>query len=199
MTSPTTVEVWFKTTAGGVILGQQVGTPPGSVADRVPVIYVGQDGKLRAAYWWGSASPVTSATTVNDGQPHHVAITYDQTTFRVYLDSVLMGQKTTALQSYTSAQLSYQIGTGAPAGWPSAPSATWVYFAGQIDEVRAWRVARTASEICANIHRPLTGSEPGLIGYWRFDNPGGQQGNRLLRPRQPRHPRPQRIRRWRCR
>ncbi len=48
-------------------------------------------------------------------------------------------------------------------------------FHGMIDEVRIWNVARSQAEIRADLHRTLTGSEPGLIGYWRLDEGRGQQ------------------------
>jgi choice-of-anchor C domain-containing protein len=152
----------------------------------VPVIYIGVDGHLRACHWWRSVDPVTSPAPVTDNLPHHVAITYDLTTFRAYLDAVLIGEQTTSLTNYATS-MSYQLGTGKTAsGWPSASGTDWMSFAGHIDEIRAWTTARTPSEICAGMHQPLTGSEPGLIGYWRLDegqdqnitdlSPGGNHG-----------------------
>jgi Concanavalin A-like lectin/glucanases superfamily/FG-GAP-like repeat len=44
------------------------------------------------------------------------------------------------------------------------------YMNGEIDEVRMWNTARNASQIQTNMHRNLSGSEPGLMGYWRFDD-----------------------------
>ena len=44
-----------------------------------------------------------------------------------------------------------------------------IYLDGEIDEVRVWNVGRTASEIRETMCRKLTGSEPGLEAYWRFD------------------------------
>jgi hypothetical protein len=46
-------------------------------------------------------------------------------------------------------------------------------FKGQLDEVRVWNVARTQAEIQANIPRELRGTEPGLVGYWKFDEGSG--------------------------
>lgn len=46
-------------------------------------------------------------------------------------------------------------------------------FRGQMDEVRIWNVARTEGEIQANMYRELGGSEPGLIGYWNFNEGAG--------------------------
>jgi len=41
----------------------------------------------------------------------------------------------------------------------------------QMAEVRVWRVRRTAEQIRDNLGRRLTGSEPGLVGLWSFDDP----------------------------
>ena len=43
-------------------------------------------------------------------------------------------------------------------------------FAGQIDEVRIFNYARTPEEIQTTMHTALSGKEPGLVGYWRFDD-----------------------------
>ncbi len=42
-----------------------------------------------------------------------------------------------------------------------------------LDEVRIWNVARSADEIRTNMDRSLTGNEPGLVAYWRFDEGTG--------------------------
>jgi len=41
---------------------------------------------------------------------------------------------------------------------------------GEMDEVRVWNYARTEQQIRANLFTTLTGKEPGLVGYWNFDN-----------------------------
>ena len=48
-TQPISVDAWFSTTTGGVILGQQgLATPPTMPSGSVPAIYVGTDGFLYA-------------------------------------------------------------------------------------------------------------------------------------------------------
>lgn len=47
------------------------------------------------------------------------------------------------------------------------------YFVGCIDDVRLWNTARSAAQVLANYATELTGSESGLVGYWKFnDNTG---------------------------
>jgi hypothetical protein len=43
-------------------------------------------------------------------------------------------------------------------------------FQGVIDEVRIWDYARDACEISTTMRCTLTGTEPGLLGYWTFDD-----------------------------
>jgi len=58
-------------------------------------------------------------------------------------------------------------------GWTHEENAldpTYSPFAGQIDEVRIWNVAHTQEEIKTTMHTTLSGKEPGLVGYWQFDD-----------------------------
>ncbi len=43
------------------------------------------------------------------------------------------------------------------------------WFKGYIDEVRMWRVARTAEQINGYMHRPVSGVDENLFAYYRFD------------------------------
>jgi hypothetical protein len=47
------------------------------------------------------------------------------------------------------------------------------YFTGSIDEIRIWNVARTAAQIAQDMRFRLVGNEPGLVGYYRFDEGSG--------------------------
>jgi len=46
-------------------------------------------------------------------------------------------------------------------------------FTGKMDEVRIWKVARTAQEIADNYKLILHGDEPGLVAYYHFDDGAG--------------------------
>ena len=47
------------------------------------------------------------------------------------------------------------------------------YFGGQIEDVRVWSTARSATEIGNNFDRQLNGAETGLVGYWNFNEGSG--------------------------
>jgi hypothetical protein len=108
-----------------------------------------------------------STSDVNDGQWHHIAGVYDASgTKRIYVDGIMEASS--------------------PAPVPIPPNTDpfrvgYLYddhsreqFQGQIDEVRVWNVARTGAEIQSTMDTPLTGNEPGLVGYWKFDEGSGQ-------------------------
>ena len=99
------------------------------------------------------------------GQWHHAAITYDQTTFRLYIDGAL------EVQSPATGQLAvttYPLSVGRKAPLSND------YFKGQIDECRVWNVARTQAQIQATMNKALSGAESGLVVYWPFDEASGQ-------------------------
>ena len=54
--------------------------------------------------------------------------------------------------------------SGVPAGLP---------YGGLLDEFRIWNIALTASQIQADMNHSLTGNEPGLVAYWRFNEGNG--------------------------
>jgi hypothetical protein len=76
-----------------------------------------------------------------------------------------------------------EIGTGfAPSGPLMTPAngsllvATSIErfsFTGSIDEVRIWNIARTQAQIARDMSVRLVGNEPGLVGYYRFDEASG--------------------------
>ena len=85
------VDVTFKTTTGGVILGYQnqpLGTTP---TNYVPALYVGTDGRLYAELWTGALQPIASPGKVNDGQMHHAVFTYTGGEQTLTLDGLLVG------------------------------------------------------------------------------------------------------------
>lgn len=130
------VELWFKTTTGGPLFGYQKAPISGTPTGAVPVLYVGNDGKLRGQFWNGAAAPITSAAGVNDDRWHHVVLSGSLATQTMYLD----GQKIGTVQGEISHDdvVYNQIGaayTVPPSAWPAWGTDARRFFSGQIDEV----------------------------------------------------------------
>jgi hypothetical protein len=52
-------------------------------------------------------------------------------------------------------------------------STAWRMFNGGMDELRVWSVARSAAAIQSTTNAALSGSEAGLVGYWRLNDGSG--------------------------
>ena len=102
----------------------------------------------------------------NLGQWHHVAGVYSHSGgfANLYVDGVLKGTTpSNGPLTHDSSDLRF-------GNW----SGCCEDFDGIIDEVRIWNVARTEQQIQNHMDLPLVGNEPGLVGYWRFDERSGQ-------------------------
>jgi hypothetical protein len=104
-----------------------------------------------------------STSVVTSGEWTHVAVTRKESTGEVVLVVNGMMEST---QSYTqtnplSASSTLTLGGNTIDGR---------YFAGEIDEVRIWSIVRSPAEIASTMFKKLTGSETGLVGYYKFDD-----------------------------
>ena len=96
----------------------------------------------------------------------HIAMTWDQTALRTYVNGLLKittngSSGTTAL---ATAQSVLTIGCN-----PQNNAC----FNGDFSEFRVWSVTRSDAQIKAGYNQRLVGDETGLVGYWRFDDAAG--------------------------
>jgi hypothetical protein len=168
--SDLTIETWFKTEDGGVIIGYQNSDYPFTPYNYVPIIYVGSDGFLRGMFWAGSISPITSTEKFNDGKWHHVAITYSNNSQSFFGDGKLLGTITGKLEHLD--MTINQLGLGFTASYPSS-SSNWFPFKGQLDETRIWNYERSQFQIEQNMFQNIPKNTTGLIAYWKFDDGAG--------------------------
>ena len=121
---------------------------------------------------------------------HHVAGVIDgnKNVIKLFIDGTEVANRDFGRGSFYKSQYPLRIGASHEKGMDSAT------FNGQIDEVRIWNVARAEAEIREGMNTKLNGDEPGLVGYWTFDeetegdisdispnkNPGRLVGNTKL-------------------
>lgn len=96
---------------------------------------------------------------------YHIACCYDKTAGRqvIYINGVLDAERSCPRPFLGSDRVRIGRAVG-----------SW-FFRGAIDEVRVWNRARSQAEIRADLRQRLTGTEPGLTGYWRFDEGAGNR------------------------
>jgi serine/threonine protein kinase len=162
------VESWFKTKSGGIMLGYQHGPYPTGGGEYVPALYVGSDGLLRGEVWYGVGAPVTSKAPVNDDRWHHVCLVADGAAKiqHLYLDGALLGSRPGDIQHLN--MKNNQLGTGISSSWPGGVPG-WPFFGGALAEVRFWSRPLTGDEVKYNREHTLTGKEPGLVLYLPLD------------------------------
>jgi len=169
--TPLTVELWLR---------------PDTIAGRHQL--VGKAGEYRVALIYGGlmvslydASAAAQAIVVSNvdlsplvGAWHHLAVTYDgrggataAAGITVYLD----GQPLPLLRETSAGYVAME---NLPAPIEIAhDSAALTQYAGALDELRLWNVLRSQNDVQSAMGSELTGVEPGLVGYWRFNEGAG--------------------------
>ncbi len=95
----------------------------------------------------------------------HVALTYDGTDFKVYLNGNLVSSATYP-GGLSSSTVNLYLGNKNTNQLNRA-------FEGKMDEVRWWNTVRTEQEISDYMNTTLEGDELGLVSYWQFNESSG--------------------------
>jgi hypothetical protein len=179
-----TLETWFRRVGDGVTATTGVG---GVTA--VPLITKGREqadqSNLDLNYFLGIRAdgvlvadfedsnlginvPVIGRTAVPLDEWHHVAATFDGTTWKLYLDGNLEATRDAGgliprADSIQHAAIATAMNsTGVPAG----------YFNGYLDEVRIWNGARSQSQVRASLNFEIA-SDTGLVARWGMTEGSG--------------------------
>ncbi|HEY7477043.1 MAG TPA: LamG-like jellyroll fold domain-containing protein, partial [Actinomycetota bacterium] len=187
-----TLELWFKRTGTGAATS----TGNGGNTDSIPLITKGRgeaegsnvdanyflgidlsSGELEADFEdtaTGGNHPVNGATSVPMNSWHHGAVTFDGTQLCLYLDGVQDGSctATTAVPRSDSIQIP-AVGTAYTSSQANPPTAPAGFFAGAVDEVRIWNVARTPAQIQASMNTDIGSATAGLLGQWAMNEGAG--------------------------
>ena len=185
-----TIEMWLRRDGAGE--GTNTGT--GGFLDVIPLVAKGRaetetpttdinyilgirasSGALCADFEEGAAGaspslnhPIEGATALTMGTWHHVAVTYDGVSWKLYLDGTLDGSidvgqplasASTVAVSLASALNSTNVALG--------------FFNGAMDEVRIWNVARDQAQIRSTANAQISVPTPGLVARWSLDEGSG--------------------------
>jgi hypothetical protein len=92
---------------------------------------------------------------IGDARWHHVAVTYDGSTYKMYVDGALDG----------SLSVSQTYNTGTHNMFIGAERVPNVWMNGAIQEVRVWGYARTQAQLQSAMNSHLVGNEANLLQY----------------------------------
>ncbi|OQX76512.1 MAG: hypothetical protein B6D64_09710 [Bacteroidetes bacterium 4484_276] len=114
----------------------------------------------------GAYRSLYSNVVYEPGEWYHVAAVFESSTSRkLYINGELAGTDNRTC-IFNSDMDAFEFGR-----WADKTPKSYLH--GSIDEVRFWNTVRTQPEILAQMNEPLTGNEPGLIGYWPCDEGSG--------------------------
>lgn len=102
---------------------------------------------------------VNAQASVELNEWQHVAGVWDGSTASIYINGELKASRE-IVGVLNTVNNQFVIGT----------NAINEDFDGDIDEVRIWETVRSAEELCASKFVELSGTEPGLVAYYSFDN-----------------------------
>lgn len=171
--SPRSIEAWIKTTVNAV---PTAGGIQQTIVDWG--MFSGQGNRFTFNLLWGNAirlevggNGVSGTIPVNDGEWHHVAVTFDPAAtdqIRLYVDGQLDVAGTTTVPVDTDADVNVQIGRRID----DANS-----FTGLIDEVRIWDIALDQGQIQNNMNKELCTPPDNLVAYYIFNQGAANQNN----------------------
>jgi len=142
------------------ILGRHTPTPK----DTSYFASVGPSGDLRIRLGPPGVTLTASGVSCSTTEVQRIAFTYDGSTARAFVDGEAAGTLSTAVGIQSTIGGETSIGADFDDPGPNQ------FFDGLLDDIRVWSRALTQTEIQQNLTRVFTGSEPGLVGYWNFED-----------------------------
>ncbi len=162
-----TVEMWFKTTSDEQYLAQE-----GGFIDKSAGWFIYMTGG-KPRFYAGRNTGTTPGTdfqyvdttsSLNDGNWHHLAYTYDGSNLKSYVDGSL--DKTVSWSNNTV----YPTSSYGVIGGRINSGTIDVSYTGKIDDFRIWSVAKSGTQINDDKAVELTGTESGLAAYYPFES-----------------------------
>ncbi len=111
--------------------------------------------------------PVSGVTKVKKNKWQHAAVTYNGTTWKLYLNGVLDKTLTVSKTPQSASLVNLSFGASV-----NSTNTAEGFFNGKMDEVRIWNTARTDAQISSNYLNEIA-SATGLVGRWSFNENAG--------------------------
>ncbi|VXD18410.1 putative Peptidylamidoglycolate lyase [Marinoscillum sp. 108] len=153
-----TIEAWVKSSTGGNMNIVHFG---GNAGGDTNISLKSSTGSVFTINSSGHPGPIAGSPSTNDGIWHHVAAVYDGTDLTLYVDGVPETPDNTF--DFDIDYSIFHIGNN------SALNTPWN---GEIDDVRIWNVARSATDILGNLTTKIS-SAPGLVASYDFNLDAG--------------------------
>ena len=145
-----TVEAWIEVDQNGSVGDRMLfGAPGADQAHTGPSAWISDSTKIGVGFGDGSTWHESVSGELLTAGWHHLGVTFDGAVVQVYLDGVPAFGTADFKGIVPVATAVTELGAAAGG------------FAGVLDEVRIWQVARGASSVRAGMHRRLTGRSPG--------------------------------------
>lgn len=138
--------------------------------------------------WAVQAYPANSAPSLLDGSWHQVTLVrrwsgQSEALLELWVDGSLVATELSSVRANMRQWWDTWPGFGDEAGWfwgaekGAALGKLGQYedYKGLVDELRFWSRAKSSSEIASNFADPVTGNEPGLVGWHSFKEAQGTQ------------------------
>ena len=160
-----TLEAWIQPRSGVSVGQQDIISKWNGGGNASYQLQLDADGRLRAVTHDGLSNSIMHGNQlVPLGVWTHVALAFSQGTARLYINGVLDASFTGVLRPMDSSQ---------PLAFGREGNYSGHTFDRRIDEIRVWSLVRTEAQIAAARSVSLSGAEPGLVGYWQFDEGSG--------------------------
>ncbi|MBX7165520.1 MAG: hypothetical protein K1X74_04140 [Pirellulales bacterium] len=113
---------------------------------------------------------VTAPDVLNADAWNHVAVVFNGARLQLFVNGVSVAEVPDAAPAFLNLKLVEPVNLNFlnSSLLPAAGGA------GAIDEIRVWNLARTQADLQESMLTPLTGTEPGLAGYWTFEQPADE-------------------------
>ncbi|HCO95203.1 MAG TPA: hypothetical protein DIU00_14835, partial [Phycisphaerales bacterium] len=161
-----TIEVWVKASsfyADDWAISSIIRKNVASGAENFLMRFRNVDGGLCVQMGLGDLGTLRAPYEFAVNKWYHLAGTYDGQTVTAYVNGQAVASQNLSGRLYIDNSDLY-IGKGGP---------EYLYqecLHGELDEIRIWNVARSQEQIRAAMNASLSGSEEGLVAYWKFDD-----------------------------